>query len=789
MSNYAAVVVQVDNIHPHSNANKLVCTNIFGNNIIIGKDTKIGDVGLFFPLESQLGLDFAKVNDLIRRKDENGKIIGGMFDDNRRVRAQKFRGEPSMGFWTPIDSLFKTFEFLGKEKPKIEIGQEFEELDEVSISKKYISKRQARSSVSKAKHGKKPAKSRLIDGQFHFHFDTSQLGKNIHRISPDSLIALTWKMHGCFPYNTRVRMADGTAKDISKINKGDEVLGYDISKGLVAKTKVTNIFDNGKTKEWVKIKLNHKAPTLFSNKVEAIECTPDHLFYTQRGYKKAKDLSPSDTIYNAVKECFLNEDQISCIIGKLLGDGYLDKHSPNKSVVFGHKEADEAYLDFCIDVLGPYSTGNKRRRVSGYGTNMIDAKTKQIYGLEKYLDMFSFETKKSIIKPFRLNGKILAFWYMDDGSLSVNSFQKDRAGIATCGFDNDSVKNLIESLDNIGIKATITRADGYNRINILGESTDYFFELIRKYIPEHMQYKLPEEHRDYFDYFPDSYLDERYSLYENSVKSVEFVFYEKSHIKYDIETETHNFFAKNTLVHNSSAICSYLLVKKNLKWHEKFLKFCKINVIDTHYDYIYSSRKVIKNSEMNRHYYGVDLWTEAGEKFKGRLRKGESVFYELVGFTPEGKPIQKGFDYKCSSHEYKIYIYRITQTNMDGDVLELSWPQVKSRAMELGLETVPEIYFGFAKNLYPVDSQYQWGEGVLQWNKNFLEYLQKTYVCDQDSQFCNNKVPEEGVVLRLELGEGIDCFKLKSFKFLEFESKSLDAGTIDMETQQCEVDN
>lgn len=80
MSNYSATVVSISNLRPHTNADRLLCTNIFGNNIIVGKDTMIGQVGLFFPVESQLGVEFASNNDLIRRKDKDRKPAGGMFD-------------------------------------------------------------------------------------------------------------------------------------------------------------------------------------------------------------------------------------------------------------------------------------------------------------------------------------------------------------------------------------------------------------------------------------------------------------------------------------------------------------------------------------------------------------------------------------------------------------------------------------------------------------------------------------------------------------------------------------
>ena len=194
MSNYAATVVKISNLRPHSNADRLICTNIFGNNVIVGKETKIGDVGLFFPLESQIGKEFAENNDLIRRKDEKGKPAGGMFDENRRVRAQTFRGEKSMGFWIPIDCL----KFAGLEDyyRNFGDGMEIEKLNDLTISQKYIPRNANMPGSGKKKEGRKPRESRIIPDQFRFHFDTAQLGKNIHKLKVDDLIAITWKLHG-----------------------------------------------------------------------------------------------------------------------------------------------------------------------------------------------------------------------------------------------------------------------------------------------------------------------------------------------------------------------------------------------------------------------------------------------------------------------------------------------------------------------------------------------------------------------------------------------------------------
>lgn len=432
MSNYAATVVQIDNISKHSGADRLQITNLFQNNVIVGLDTKVGDVGVFFPLESQLGLEFAQANDLMRRKDENGKVLGGLFDQNRRVRAQTLRGEKSMGFFCPLSYLEKA----GVDVSDIKVGDTFETIQGVEISKKYVIPTRQKADTSKKGKKAKKEKSRLIPEHWQFHFDTSHLGRNVHNITPETLVSISHKWHG------------------------------------------------------------------------------------------------------------------------------------------------------------------------------------------------------------------------------------------------------------------------------------------------------------------------------------------------------------------SSAIVGYKKVLRDLPWYEKALKFVGVKVQETEYDYIASSRKVIKNlagkQNKNQGYYKEDVWTHAGQQFKGKLLKGETVYMELVGFTPDGSAIQKGYDYGCDAGQYKIQIYRITQTNDDGVVTELPWHQVKHRAIEMGFDTVPEIYYGYAKHFIPSYEGTQ--EEIDNFGQTFYDYLSEFYVYDQDCQFCKNKVPAEGVVVRVENGSGIVNYKYKSFRFLGHETAMLDKGEADIESDESQGD-
>jgi len=218
--------------------------------------------------------------------------------------------------------------------------------------------------------------------------------------------------------------------------------------------------------------------------------------------------------------------------------------------------------------------------------------------------------------------------------------------------------------------------------------------------------------------------------------------------------------------HGTSSIASYTKVLKKLKWYEKLLKKIKVNIVDTEYDYLYASRTVVKNDLLNgTGFYSVNVWQDAGEKyFKDKLHKGETVYFEIVGYLPgTEKFIQKPFDYGCNVGEYKVMVYRITLTSDDGTVSEYGWDALKERCKELNVNHVIEYYHGKACDMYkdiPVDEN---------WNINFVQRLQEQFL-EMDCPYCKNKVPREGVVLRIE-GLYINPFKLKSKRFILKESE------------------
>lgn len=181
---YQAVICHIRNVRPHPNADRLKLASAQGNQVVVGLDTREGDLGIFFGADGQLSTQFAQANDLIRRKDETGKAAGGMFDNNRRVRIQKFRGEKSEGFWIPIESL----QFAGSTS-EVSAGLLLTEFNGVPICSKY--------ETAATKLAKKQGKQgRGSTPMFARHFDTEQFRNIADNIPDGAIIHISEKLHG-----------------------------------------------------------------------------------------------------------------------------------------------------------------------------------------------------------------------------------------------------------------------------------------------------------------------------------------------------------------------------------------------------------------------------------------------------------------------------------------------------------------------------------------------------------------------------------------------------------------
>lgn len=240
--------------------------------------------------------------------------------------------------------------------------------------------------------------------------------------------------------------------------------------------------------------------------------------------------------------------------------------------------------------------------------------------------------------------------------------------------------------------------------------------------------------------------------------------------------------------HGTSWWVSNVLVKRKLSLLERLLKKFGVNISELVYDLVYGSRKVVKNADLEDpkakdHFFGYDLWEDIKNRIGEHIPKGWTLYGEMLGYDKNGKEIQKGYHYGCEKGNddkptSKLEVYRITNTTPDGLVTELSYPQIKDFCDKVGLNASHLFYHGKAKDWYNTD----YGTAIETWRTNFIKALEEAFN-EKDCFMCDNKVPEEGIVVRVEDLFECKSYKLKSFRFLEWESSELDMGIIDVESE------
>lgn len=279
--------------------------------------------------------------------------------------------------------------------------------------------------------------------------------------------------------------------------------------------------------------------------------------------------------------------------------------------------------------------------------------------------------------------------------------------------------------------------------------------------------------------------------------------------------------------HGTSAVFANIPTKRPLKWYEKLLQKLGVKIDNIIYDIIYSSRNVIKNKHINTEtgagFYGEDVWGVVAKEIKDLIPKNWTLYGEILGYLPSGAPIQKGYDYGCTNNikfasdgtctcnaatkcpngrigssprctiteypQHKFYVYKISVVNPDGKVIYLTDKQIEEYCEKVGLlykDTF--IYYGNIDNLLESKDFTDWDVLYKKdvkdtWQETLLDYLEYKYN-EKDCYMCTNKVPEEGIVLRVEHLESYEAYKLKSKRFLLMESEAQEKDEIDIESLQ-----
>lgn len=459
-------------------------------------------------------------------------------------------------------------------------------------------------------------------------------------------IVVTLKMDGenCLSGTTRISLPNGERTTLRKLvrNKkvGDLVLGED-EKGNIVPTRITRVYNNGRTEDWnqVSIRVRGERPKF-------TYATDNHKFFVSgKGYVEVKDLIVGDEIISTTYETGFTKLQESVIIGTLLGDASLHKNYADSYIMqFSHKKEHLPYVNFKNNLLGKVYKGTGRY-TSGFGTEMIKSYTVCSHSLYRSFGDFVSGDRKCV--PAWVEDKLtplaIAVWYMDDGSLVHSNAQRDRVQLSTCSFTEEDCSVLQRGLMKYGICSKQNVYDGYRYIDINADNAEIFFNLIASCVTPAMQYKLPASFRNKFagkELFETEEAPKYYAKRGGEIVSIEKKSHRVDRNRYDLETETHNYFANGVLVHNCSMYNDYVHARSLqneghpsrdwLKgWHASIRndipdgwRICAENLFAKH---------SILYSDLENYVLGFSLWNE----YNICMSWDDTLMYfELMGITP-----------------------------------------------------------------------------------------------------------------------------------------------------------
>ncbi len=369
-------------------------------------------------------------------------------------------------------------------------------------------------------------------------------------------------MYGCFHYNARVVLADGTTEKIGKIVNQRlpvEVLSYDPQAGAIVPKRIVNWFDNGTTDKFLQITVAKPV----KNGRAQLACTSNHLIRTPSGWREAGELKVGDRVLEALPH-HLSDFQWQALRGTLMGDSAL---SPTRSghgarFRYSHSAKQMAYADWKASL---FSNVGHTRHVRADGVVTYDFQP--LPELAPLRQGVYVDTEKVFDDDYfkSLSPLSLALWYMDDGSFTVRSkgVQKRTAGltgraeICVEAMEPATRERLVAYLsDTWGIRAKLV-ASGARNVALLvfaNDETAKLHALIAPFVHPSMEYKLLPAYRGRFAVEP-YFTPMRYELVALPVTDIRVKPPTRSMRRFDIEVEdSHNYLVDGVVVHNSPEV-------------------------------------------------------------------------------------------------------------------------------------------------------------------------------------------------------------------------------------------
>lgn len=627
-----ASVEKIVDIQPIEGKDKIELTKVLGWNVVVQKgEFKLGDLCVYIEPDTLLP---EKEEFEFLRKRCYSKKYGGF-----RIRVMKLGSIYSQGIVFPLSILDSTKVKEGQDVSSIlnvkaydpeELNPQQKKTIKYYWFKRFLIRLGFKGFDKKAQSWPK----------FAIKSDETRLGAipEVLQHIENERVYVTEKLDGCVSGHTRIMTDKGTLL-ISNIvtNKIPlKILSFNKNTGQNEFKQIVNYHKYKYEGLLYKIGVGNKGK---GNRPKYINCTPNHRFFTNNGYKRADELDKNDVLnhYTTTFSQLLKEVLIGCI----LGDSSMNTNSKTgiyRTVMFSQSIKQKEYFDYKSNIFGSFFLKSKNT-ISGFGSTILNGQLVSNLEVLNFLNYILPEIRKKYINDKLLEeitGVSLAFWYMDDGSIinrNKNNL-KERAIIFTNRYsyeENLMLKEMFRVKFNIDVSIGDEKIYKGHILIFNAKNAEKLFNIISPYICESMKYKLPIFYENMPCYFKNVRIEYRNGITETKIidiKTEEF----KGTV-YDLTIEdNHNYFANSVLTHNCSA----------LYWYNKG-KFgvCSRNI------WLVKNRK---GGYDNGQYFEMALKYDIEKKLK-KLNRNIGIQGEIVGTGIQGN--------KLKLAEKRFYVYQI----------------------------------------------------------------------------------------------------------------------------------
>lgn len=403
----------------------------------------------------------------------------------------------------------------------------------------------------------------------------------------------------------------------------------------------------------------------------------------------------------------------------------------------------------------------------------------EVFGNNVIVDLSYYDGKKCIFFP--TDGQLGKKYATDNNLVRVKDAEgnniggyldPDKRNIRAMKLRGEKSEGLLMPIETLSPYTNIDSLKVGDKINVLNGQV-----ICQKYIPRkknipgtsHNISKKSKQHKS------KQHKSVQYPLFKEHVDTEQLMYNKGAFKEGDKCTIT-------LKMHGTSARSSFSLENKDIK--QNFLQRLLHKPVkqQTSWQYVSGTRRTVLDN-YDGGYYGSNTFREPyHEFFKEKLEKGESIYYEIVGWVDKDRTImavgdtkkiqdkdirkQYGdkmvFSYGCEEGQNDIYVYRMTLTNEDGYTVEYPDWLMRLRCEQMGVKCVP---------LFETFTYTTWEDLLARVEKHYdgVDPIGKTHV-------------REGVVVRIENRPKFTAFKHKNYTFKVIEGIIKDsADAPDME--------